>query len=181
MRRKELLDLLQAHNIPLEKWGAGETKTFEDLLAEIQIGEASIREEKGMLVRLAEGAVLIVYHTNKFGTWRLREEKQVFRDGRERRRDLEMSIGEKMYPNEKPADAAYRALREELHITDRLPLISLPPIIKGPVPSQSFPGLTTRYVMHAFEMYLPTHLFRPEGYTEIQRDKVNYYVWELKK
>ncbi len=177
MQEQELLALLQAHNIPLNEWGVGEAKNFNHLLSEVQSGEATVVEENGNLLRSAEGAVLVVYSTDGKRTWRLKEDKQVFKDGREKRRELETSIGEKMRPDESAVEAAYRALREELKITERLALTPKPSIIKGPVSSQSFPGLMTRYVMNVFEVFLPQHLFKSEGYIECQEDKTNYYTW----
>lgn len=177
MNEQELLALLRSHHIPLHIWGTGEAKTFDHLLSEIQDGEAEVVEEDGKLLRSAEGAVLIVFYKDGARTLRLKEDRQVFKDGREKYRDLETSIGEKMRPSEAAVEAAYRALREELDVTERLELIPKPAIIKGPLPSQSFPGLMTRYAMHVFEVFLPKHHFKPEGYVEVQKDKTNYYIW----
>jgi len=177
--RKELLSLLQAYNIPLNEWGVGKAKTFEHLLSELESGEAEIVESKVGLLRSSQGAILTVFYTDGISTWRLKEDRQVFKDGREKRRDLgnEMSIGEKMHREEDPVEAAYRALREELSITERVELHVKPHKTKGPVASESYPGLMTYYTMNVFEVFLPKHLYKPEGYIERQKDKTNYYVW----
>ncbi len=177
MQEHKLLTLLQAHGIPLGEWGVGEAKTLSHLLSETQSGEAAVFEEDGGLIRSTQVAALLVYCADGNHVSVLREDRQVFKDGREKRRSLETSIGEKVKPGETPMEAAYRALREELKITDRLELVTKPSVVKGPVPSQSFPGLMTRHVIHVFEVFLPKHLYKPEGYVEEQEDKTNYYVW----
>ena len=178
MDKQELLALLGTHSVPLREWGAGEAKTIEHLLDEVNSGEAAIVEEDGTLHRVVYGAVLNVFYADGATTWKLKEAKQVFRDGRERVRDLDTSIGEKLKAGEDAEAGARRALAEELNIRDALPLVPKPDIVKGPVPSVSFPGLKTKYIMRVFEVFLPPALYEPKGYVEEQADKTNYYVWE---
>jgi hypothetical protein len=177
MQEQELRTLLEKYEIPFETWGTGQAKTFNHLLAEINDGEAVLTEHENRLLRSANGSIVMVYYRNGQSLWQLKEDRQVFSDGRERRRTLATSIGEKMQPGESSIDAAHRALREEIGIDEKLPLIQKPMIIKGPIPSESYPGLFTRYVMHAFDVFLPDHHFKPEGYIEKQQDKTNYYIW----
>jgi len=178
MQKDELLVFLQDHNVPLHEWGTGEAKTFDHLLLEISLGESELTEKDGKVLRSAEGSMLNVYYYDGQATWVLIEEKQVFTDGRSRTRNLDPAIGEKMRPGETPEDGAYRALSEELGITEKLPLIPKPLRMKGPVPSQSYPGLWSVYSMHIFDVFLPEHLYKPEGYEENQSDKTSYFVWE---
>ncbi|MBI2036768.1 MAG: hypothetical protein HYT14_00185 [Candidatus Liptonbacteria bacterium] len=178
MNRQELLVLLGAYGVPLREWGTGEAKTVEHLLDEVNSSEAAIVEEDGVLHRVVYGAVLNVFYADGAATWKLKEAKQVFRDGRERVRDLDTSIGEKLKAGEDAKAGARRALTEELNIPDLLPLAPQPDIVKGPVPSVSFPGLKTKYIMRVFEVFLPAALYKPDGYVEEQTDKTNYYVWE---
>lgn len=177
MNEHTLAKFLKDHNIPLGLWGTGEAKSIGHLANELQTGEAQIKLDGGKLIRSAEGSALQVYFKDTRRTLRLQEDRQVFKDGRVKRRKLETSVGEKMRPGETAIEAAKRTLREELKITDDLTLLPLPPIIKGPMPSQSFPGLMSHYLIHVFEVYLPEHLFRPEGYIEEQPDKTSYFVW----
>jgi len=177
MQKDELWVFLKAHNVPLQRWGKGEAKTLDHLLAEITAGEATLTEKQGRLVRLVEGATLNVYYSDGHTSWALVEETQVFNDGRSRTRDV-VGIGEKMRLGEDPKDCAYRALSEELGITEKLQLVPKSLSTKGPVPSQSFPGLESVYVTHIFDVFLPEHLYRPEGYKEKQSDKISYFVWK---
>jgi len=181
MDKTKLLELLKVHGIPLSKWGQGQAKTVEHLLAEINSGEASLKEDGAKIIRSSLGAVIQVYYQDGPDLLFLKEDRQVFVDGREKRRDLRnptSSVGEKMRPGENPEEAAYRALREELDINERVSLTRhLTVSSKGPVLSDSFPGLWTMYKIHVFELFLPQHLYKADGYVEKQRDKTNYFAW----
>lgn len=177
MKRIELIHLLFEHNVPIHTWGIGKAKTLEHLVREIESGEAVVENKNGKLQRTAYGAVVNIFYTIGTTIWKLAEDKQVFMNGRVRRRDIDTSIGEKMLPNENPLDAAYRAFEEELGIKEKLDLKYLGEKIKGPIPSISFPGLLSLYYMHAFEVWLPAHLYMPWGYKEIQLDKTTYFTW----
>ncbi len=179
MEKRELLDFLTKHGIPFWQWGTGKSKTVEHLLFEINSGETVLyEEENGNVVRSASGAALNIYHQDGKRILKLEEEKQVFRDGRERRRNLETSIGEKMKNGETPEGAAYRALKEELGISEKLALEAGPAIVKGPVTSESFPGLKTIYIIFIYDCFLPDHFYKSEGYREEQKDKTSYFVWK---
>ncbi len=176
---EELRAYLRARSVPLELWGTGSAKTIEHLLSELNSGESTLASEHGRLLKIGTGACLNIYHVENGRTLRLREEKQVFEDGREKvRADLLMSVGEKMVPGEDPIEAAYRALREELGITERLPLSPQPGFVKGPLPSTSFPGVYSQFHMYVFDVYLPDRWYKLEGYVEHQKDKNNYFVWD---
>lgn len=178
MSREEVLALLARYNVPLEAWGKGDAKTLTHLIAEIESAEAWLEESPVHgLMRVSSGTTLSVYFPVVGGRLVLKETKQVFADGRIKVRPLDFSIGEKRRPDETPESAAYRALREELGIDEAIPLQEKTERIKGPVPSVSFPGLTTFYTMHHFIVILPKRYFRPEGYIEHQQDKTNYYEW----
>ncbi len=105
------------------------------------------------------------------------EERQVFKDGRERQRRLATSLTEKLKPKEKPDDAAKRAISEELGIKD-----IAEPQKKGEYtvlkPSEIFPGLKSNYNAFMFEVRLNADQFKPEGYIEEQADKTTCFVWE---
>ncbi len=177
MTKEELVGFLQADNVPLKRWGTGEAKSVDHLLEEINSGESTLEERDGVLFRTAMGTVITVYYQDDTRRLTLKEDRQVFKDGRERKRAVAGSIGEKLKFGENALSAAYRALQEELSISEKLPLTSKPSEVKGPNPSQSFPGIMTTYMIHVYEVYLPQDLYKPEGYVETQRDKTNYYVW----
>jgi|CXWL01.1.fsa_nt_gi hypothetical protein len=180
--RKEVLALLKKHRIPLATWGTGKAKTFDHLLREITSGEAELIESEHGLVRKARGAIVAVYYDDNGTRLFLEEDRQEFKDGRVRTRDLDTSIGEKLAPNEDAVMGARRALIEELdfpmHYVARLPLISEATRTKGPVPSDSYPGLMTLYIMYPFSVTIPPLLFKREGYKEKQKDKTSFFVWK---
>ena len=179
--RMAVLKLLRKHRIPLATWGTGKAKTFEHLLREITSGEAELIETKQGLTRRARGAIVAVYFNHNGSRFFLAEDRQEFKDGRVRTRDLDTSVGEKLAPSEEPVMGARRALTEELGFpTKNVELLTLVPEetrIKGPVPSDSYPGLLTVYVMHPFTVTIPSFLYKPEGYVEHQEDKTSYFVW----
>jgi hypothetical protein len=107
-KRVEAEQLLRRYNMPLDQWGKGEAKTLDNLLEEIENGEAVlIEDEAGELVREISVVWMTVFYSDESGNrYRLIEEKQVFDDGRERTRDLSISVGEKMKPGEGPLETA---------------------------------------------------------------------------
>lgn len=178
MHPNELRDFLVKHGIPLHVWGTGKAKTFEHLLKEISEGEATIElQDDGTIRRTANGAGIIIFYHDGVSRWRLKEDRQVFNDGRTRTRTMTSSIGEKLRPNEEPRTAARRALKEELGIEEEIELIDLGPVIKGPVESESYPGTWSISTSYIYEATFPPHLYKPE-YVEVQADKTNYYTWE---
>lgn len=178
MKKEDLLSLLKKYNVPFNGWGTGESKTVEHLLSELNSGESELIEQGGSLVRKSFGAAIDVYYKKREKIFKLKEAKQVFRDGREKIRDLETSIGEKIRSGENTLSAARRALSEELGIEEEIDFKQIAPIIKGPTPSQSFPGLQSEYFINVFEVFLPERLYKPKGYTEEQADKKSIFNWE---
>ena len=178
MCRAETEVLLNSKNINFDSWGQGESKTFEHLLAELSSGESTLGvDDSNKVVRNVAGSAVNIYYNLYTGkTLILVEEKQIFSDGRIRKRNINTSIGEKMRPSESPIEAGIRAMQEELKISD----ITLTPIgteERDLVASTSFPGLWTKNTIHLFETYLNTKQFKPEGYMEIQPDKTSYFMW----
>ena len=93
---EELTQILLAHGVPVAKYGTGAAKTLEHLFEEFRLGECVLRSEEGRIVRVTRVLCLDVYSEGKL----LVEDKQVFlSDGRERRRALDSSMGEKMRPS----------------------------------------------------------------------------------
>ena len=178
--KREVVSVLLDHGIPFENWGKGSAKTLEHLVREVLAGETTLEEgPAGELVRqVAVACVDVYYHDPSGGSWKLREEKQVFKDGRVRRRALAESIAEKLKAGEIPnQDLVTRALEEELGIEGEVPSVA-----KGArevtQDSPSYPGLKMKLVQHRFETELSEPQYRPEGYVEHQADKDNYFVWE---
>ncbi len=176
---EKLESFLATHQVPLTEWGKGKAKTLDHLLDELTKGECYF--EKGndqfSLIRRVEGVQITVFHDTLDGRLRLNEDRQVFNDGRTRRRPSDFSVGEKMSPGETPHQSATRALAEELGIVETVPLVFKETIEQPVSPSTSYPGLGVRHRDHTFEVILPTSAYRPEGYIEIQPDKKSYFQW----
>ena len=173
-----LSELLASHGIDPNLYGKGEAKTLANLLSELTGGESTLYVEDGKLVRrLQTLGIDVSYRDPVTGQlYRLREDRQEFRDGRVRRRDLFSSLGEKLKAGEEPATSIGRALEEELGVAAFEQ--------KGGIRSretkgisQSYPGLTTENTIHDAEVVLPQSEFRPE-YQEVQKEKTNYFVWQ---
>lgn len=171
---QQLIELLDQYGVDHSHFGQGEAKTIAHLLKELREGECQLRPTaEGKLERLVLGSCVDVYHQGLH----LIEEKQVFRDGRVRERDIYTSIGEKLHPGEDPRAAAERALQEELGIDEPLQLRYRERHVKQVGFSQSYPGLHTCYEMEVFEVELPESQFVADGYVEEQADKSTYWVW----
>ena len=174
-----VLKQLENAKIDVSQWGIGGAKTIKHLLKEIENGETIlVTDEVGELLRKVVMGGVIVYYTSSDGKkYRLKEEKQIFKDGRERRRSLEQSVLEKMKPNEDPEEAMIRGMREELGIKGEIALTKIDMNEKSEM-STSYPGLLTQFTRHIFEATLNDEQFRPEGYIEEQPDKSTHFVWE---
>lgn len=111
-----LVDLqtqLESAGIDISIWGTEQAKTLEHLQTEIKCGESTLIEDAhGNLLRhLVVGVADIYYYSPDGKTYRLKEDRQVFNDGRPRVRDLEQAISEKMKTDEDPTEAIIRGIR----------------------------------------------------------------------
>jgi hypothetical protein len=175
-KREDVILLLERHNIPFASWGQGHAKTLEHLLKELESGESVLEEdESGELLLKANIVDVEIFHTDRTGKrLKLVEEKQVFNDGRERKRDMP-GVAEKMKPGEKPEEAARRGILEELGINLRD--VRYHSKNEDTLESFSYPGLKRSSVFYRFSAELDSGEFKPEGYTEVQPDKVATFVW----
>lgn len=179
---EELIKLeqqLKQAGIDISSWGTGEAKTLEDLKKEIECGETVlVTGKKGELLRKVEVCDANVYYISPEGKkYLLREDKQVFKDGRVRRRHLGQSVSEKMKPGEKPADAMIRGIQEELGIKGKIAITEIG-TDEQTIGSPSYPGLQSQYIHHKYEVFLNAEQFNPDGYVEEQKNKTTYFVWE---
>ncbi len=172
MNKDTLVRLLTGCGILVEQYGIGKAKTLDQLLDEINDGETEL-----VLRRSVKVIALNVFYKDDDKELILVEQKQVLLDGRERPRTLDSSIGEKMLADEVPLEAARHALKEELEIEEMLDLKEGEPFERTSV-SPSYPGLSTHYRFFRFSVYLPDHLFKPEGYIIKEADKTTYFVWK---
>ena len=168
----ELMEWLSRHKIDFSKWGSGATKSLEDLLEEVQIGDTKLRTAK----RIVEVAVVLIRSGEKY----LIETKQVFADNRVRHRNWPPS--EKLQLGESPEGAANRCLFEELGLrSDQIQSMQRkngPLIEEGD--STSYPGLCTEYRLHIFEANvsgLPQREFETKEETSSSDDLVKWHTW----
>jgi hypothetical protein len=170
---------LENSGIDTSKWGKGQAKTLADLQKEIEGGETLlVNNESGELLRKITVSDADIYFLSPEGKkYRLKEEKQVFKDGRERRRNLGITVSEKMKPDEDPKNTMIRGIQEELGIRGNIALtkVGMKDEIKT---SPSYPGLQTQYVIYKFQALLNVEQFNPNGYIEEQDGLSTYFVWE---
>ncbi len=179
MDKHELVALLQRNGVDTSLFGTGPAKTLEHLLKELHEEETALIEDSTGLTRLTSVLRIDVLCTVNGKGYRLREDRQEFKDGRVRKRSfLSCSVAEKLKVGEKPnIHAVLRALREELGIT----YVSSATKVRTSTSeeeSPSYPGLQARFTNHDWVVAICPKDFRREGYTEVQSDKTTYFVWD---
>lgn len=176
---EQLKCTLEKAGIDITRWGIGQAKTLAHLKKEIENGETFlVSDEAGKLIRtVVVGGADIFYQSPDGKKFHLREDRQVFNDGRMRQRNLSQSVSEKIKPGEDPDTAVIRGIQEELGIEGEIVSIRVgtdDQIIESP----SYPGLQSQYVIHRYQVTLTEKQFDPRGYVENQPDKNTYFVWE---
>ncbi len=174
----ELTRYLMDHNVPVEVWGTGPAKTLEHLLNEIKSKECKLSEKDGEVIRTLYVVSAEIYYEDTFGLFRLREERQVFKDGRTKTRTLESSLSEKIKADEIPLDGIIRGINEELNISISPDQVREVTRFRESRESNSFPGLSTVYYGTRFSCRLNRNQYNPNGYVEVQKDKTVYFTWE---
>lgn len=169
---------LQNNGIDLSKWGQGGAKTVEQLFEEIEEGETELTKDlDGKLIRKVLGVGANVYYNEDEQTFRLKEERQIFSDGRVRVRNFGRAVSEKIKFGEYPHDAMARGIQEELGILSNLFLEEVETVVETK-DSPSYPGLISHYIIDVFKINLTSTQYKPEGYVE-ERDGIKtYFVWE---
>lgn len=169
---------LSAFGVPVELYGQKGVKRLEDLLREVDGKDcALVVNDVGVIERHVD----VVRVAVTYGSLRLIEEKQVFRDGRGERRRMFPFVSEKMHIDEDPRKVFVRALKEELGITISSSQASSEGIKEERKESGSYPGLSTCYRFHDFCLELTDGQYRKEGYKEEQDDKTTHFAWVPKK
>lgn len=176
---EELQEKLLSAGIDTSQWGTGKAKTLEHLLKEVSEGEAElVKTPEGALVRRTTVGKADIYFIDTDGTvYRLKEDRQVFKDGRERKRNLDSAVSEKLKVGEDHADAVTRGIQEELGIEGEKQ-VEDQGITTEQGESPSYPGLGTEYVLHRFKVTIGGEQYKSEGYQEDQPDKTTFFVWE---
>lgn len=176
MKSKTLAPLLQEHGVDPNRFGVGSAKTLDHLLAEINEGETVLKVVDEGLMRLVTILGITVYADVDGQRLRLVEDRQVFCDGRVRRRGIPTSLSEKIKEGESLPQAIARALREEIGCSKYTILTSNPIARIETVDSPSYPGLPTRYTKYEVDVLI-TSGYNPNGYEEDRDQITTHFVW----
>lgn len=178
---QELRTILSHYGVDMTYWGEGPHKNEMDLLREINEGESvlSVTDQGTLQRKVDSAAVDVFYKEDGDRLYHLVEDRQVFSDGRERRRPhLIESVSEKRKGLDELLSTAERALREELGIEGEIEISQVGRVIHGRE-AKSYPGLYTLYDVLQFRVFLSPDQFREEGYVEELNGLTTYFVWEL--
>ena len=175
---RDVESLLIKYKVPLDIWGTKGYKTLNHLLSEIEEGETVLSEVNGELVRRVEfvGA-RVIYRKGKVN-YRLYEEKQVFKDGRTRKRNLPYSMAEKFKAGEDHEESIIRGMEEELDIVinkDQFVFYNKKEIKND----DDFPGIKSTHTGYEYLVILNENQYEPDGYIERQSDKDVYFTWRI--
>lgn len=173
----DFIAMLKDHGVDTDLYGTGTYKTLGHLFQEMKEGETELTSENGSLVRRVQfvGARILY---KKDGAWlRLFEEKQIFKDGRERRRtNMPYSAAEKFKSGEDPKEVIVRGMKEELNIdisADQFTFYNRNEISEN----SDYPGIKSYHIGYEFLVVLDESQYLEEGYIERQKDKDVYFVW----
>ena len=173
----DFVDMLKKYNIDTDLYGTGTFKTIGHLYKEIEEGETILSEENGNLVRMVEfvGA-RILYKLD--GKWlRLYESKQVFKDGRVRKRvHMPYSAAEKFKTGEDPKEVIVRGIKEELGLDITKEQFTFYNRVETEN-NDDYPGILSKHIGHEFLVVLNESQYNPDGYIERQSDKDVYFEW----
>ena len=174
---------LLSHGVDTAAWGVCDAKRIEDLLEELQQGEASLQLIGGKIYRNLGVVKLIVRSPEVPGQHLVCYEQQMA-DGRKRQRNV--LLAEKKKRNETADQAAMRAIREELGSVKGMKLDSV--LLRVGTyknweevdVSPSYPTLSTRYELHQYEVRvrgLPKHPFMTVEDAGEGKKKFNFWKW----
>lgn len=184
---KALRSLLKRHGVNYADWGTGYTKTIQDLMKEIRLGESVLIVRRGKLIRQVQHGQVKITCVIDGVPHKLVETRQVFANGSVRPREGDRSLSEKVQTGESPKEAVVRGIGEELGIVGFTGegLIKDP---KNPHPRKrfkdsavSFPGLAVEHIEFIFlwAMDMLSTFFRRVGYIEKQTRKTTYFEWQV--
>ena len=174
---EQIEQLLTSHGIDLSLWGVGATKTPRHILNEVSEGECLLKVENGVLIREINVASATIYFESSSGIrFVLKETKQVYKNGSEKKRSNAGSVSEKLKSDEDPEAAMVRGIKEELGIEGSFSIEKLETNVEEKY-SSAYPGLLCRYNVYNFKVDFPEELYNPDGYMEVQEDKTTYFNW----
>ncbi len=143
--------------------------------------QSSKQQREREIVRETKAVEIHIRYTSPSGEiYLLSEEKQTFRDGRERRRNYPWSVSGKIKAHETSEQAFKRELDEEL------PSIrgNFKSMVEHPEPkivirkSNSYPGLISHFTVFVFEVELTNEQFQTSGYISVEPELTNHFVWK---
>jgi hypothetical protein len=173
----DFVQMLKDHGINTELYGTGTFKTIGHLYHEIEEGETELTDEEGQLVRKVQFVGARILHKKDGKWWRLYEEKQIFKDGRERRRaNMPYSAAEKFKSGEDPKEVIVRGMKEELNLDitkDQFAFYNKKEIENN----DDYPGIKSFHIGYEFLVVLNDDQFLESGYIERQADKDVYFTW----
>ena len=173
----DFVQMLKDHDINTELYGTGTFKTIGHLYHEIEEGETELTDEEGQLVRKVQFVGARILHKKDGKWWRLYEEKQIFKDGRERRRaNMPYSAAEKFKSGEDPKEVIVRGMKEELNLDitkDQFAFYNKKEIENN----DDYPGIKSFHIGYEFLVVLNDDQFLESGYIERQSDKDVYFTW----
>jgi hypothetical protein len=175
--KEKLIEILELYDIPLDKWGRNSAKTVNHLLNEINDNESTLEVKDNNLIRRVEFIGVKIFYTENDITYQLKEEKQVFKDGRTRVRNISSSVSEKKMKSEDPINAVIRGVKEELNIVINRNKVITDFTKIHEDESLSYPGLFSIRKGYYYIYHFNKEQFNSEGYIENQSDKSTYFKW----
>jgi len=173
----DFTNMLIEWGVPTELYGKDKYKTIGHLWQEIKEGETKLEEEDGQLIRRVQFVGARILYKKDENWIRLYEDRQVFKDGRVRRRvHMPYSAAEKFKLGEDPKEVIIRGVKEELDIilSDNQFVFYNKNEIEN---NDDYPGIKSIHTGHEFLVILNGDQYKEEGYVEEQKDKDVYFVW----
>ena len=186
LENREILEILKRHGVPLQKWGMGKYRSFEDFMRYATEDQFFLRDGDGNgLVVEVHAAVVIVIHKFRKEWLELYEDRQVSSNGKVLCRKNFNGIAETLKRDEAPREGAMRCLSEELNFCDPS-LYQLSELLgverRDPVPSEKWPGIKAQYNRYLFECTIERQLFHKYGYRELEgHGREIFFKWRPRR
>ena len=181
--RPEIFRRLNDCDIPWRSWGKGTSRDLNAFFAYHEKERLYFRKPGDKLVIDVYCAVVLVYHRFNWKWLEIYEDKQVCDTGKILRRSNYNGIAETMRRGESEEVTAHRCLFQELGFKDQTKY-QLSKCLKveqrEPVPSEKWPGIWASYHRHLFQCVISRKIFRRDGYTERDDDRVIHFRWKAR-
>ena len=184
LTREEIIDLLDAKDIPWRTWHTMKAaRTLDALVKYHREGQVFFREDSqpGLIIDV-HVIVMRVHHRVDTKWLELFEAVQIFANGdRLERGDCFDGLGETRNRGETIHRGAVRCLEEELKFFDPS-TYTLSDCLgvehRAPCPSEKWPGVTAAYHRYIHECVISRAIFNPDGYVEPEEDgRLIYFKW----